>query len=139
LQGIRGSTTLKTGDGHVEGRDLDGKLDVVTGDGHVNVTGRFDSLNLRTGDGSITARALAGSKVQSSWSIHTGDGSVDMEIPGDLQANLEASPHDGHISLGVSVSVEGSLNSSRIQGKMNGGGGQFSIRTGDGSIHLSKS
>jgi hypothetical protein len=129
---------LRAGDGHVEGRDLDGTLEVTTGDGHINVSGRFDSLNLRAGDGSVTARASAGSKVQPSWTIHTGDGSVDLEIPGELQANLEASTNDGHISLGIQVTVEGTFSSSRVQGKINGGGGQVSIRTGDGSIHLSK-
>ena len=138
VQGARGDMHLRAGDGHVEGRDLDGTLEVTTGDGHINVTGRFDSLNLRAGDGSVTARALAGSQVQPSWTIHTGDGSVDLEIPGELQANLEASTHDGHISLGIPVMVEGSFSSSRVQGKMNGGGGQVSIHTGDGSIHLSK-
>jgi hypothetical protein len=138
VQGARGDMHLRAGDGHIEGRDLDGTLEATTGDGHINVTGRFDSLNLRSGDGSVTARALTGSKVQPSWSIHTGDGSVDLEIPGELQANLEASTHDGHISMGIQVTVEGSFSSSRVQGKINGGGGQVSIHTGDGSIHLSK-
>jgi hypothetical protein len=138
VQGARGDMHLRAGDGHIEGRDLDGTLEATTGDGHINVTGRFDSLNLRSGDGSVTARALAGSKVQPSWTIHTGDGSVDLEIPGELQANLEASTHDGHISMGIQVTVEGSFSSSRVQGKINGGGGQVSIHTGDGSIHLSK-
>jgi DUF4097 and DUF4098 domain-containing protein YvlB len=138
VQGAHGDMHLRAGDGHVEGRDLDGTLEVTTGDGHINVSGRFDSLNLRAGDGSVTARASAGSKVQPSWTIHTGDGSVDLEIPGELQANLEASTNDGHISLGIQVTVEGTFSSSRVQGKINGGGGQVSIRTGDGSIHLSK-
>jgi hypothetical protein len=138
VQGARGDMHLRAGDGHIEGRGLDGTLEATTGDGHINVTGRFDSLNLRSGDGSVTARALAGSKVQPSWTIHTGDGSVDLEIPGELQANLEASTHDGHISMGIQVTVDGSFSSSRVQGKINGGGGQVSIHTGDGSIHLSK-
>jgi DUF4097 and DUF4098 domain-containing protein YvlB len=138
VQGARGDMHLRAGDGHVEGRDLDGALEVTTGDGHINVSGRFDSLNLRAGDGSVTAKAATGSKVVSSWTIHTGDGSVDLEIPGELQANLEASTNDGHISLGIPVTSEGTFSSSRVQGKLNGGGGQVSIRTGDGSIHLSK-
>lgn len=138
VQGARGDIHLRAGDGHVEGRELDGTLEVTTGDGHINVSGRFDSLNLRAGDGSITAKAATGSKVVSSWTIHTGDGSVDLEIPGELQANLEASTNDGHISLGIPVTSEGTFSSSRVQGKLNGGGGQVSIRTGDGSIHLSK-
>ncbi len=139
VQGARGNIRLHTGDGHIEGRDLDGRADITTGDGHVNVEGRFDALNIKTGDGSVTARASKGSTVASGWNIHTGDGSVDLELPGELQANLDASTHDGHISLGIPVMVEGTFSSTKISGKMNGGGQPIVVRTGDGSIHLNRS
>jgi len=139
VQGVKGNIRFHTSDGHIEARGLDGRVDASTGDGHVNLEGRFDALNIKTGDGSVNARATAGSKVQSTWTIRTGDGSVDMEIPGDLQADIDASTHDGHISLGLPVTVEGTIGSSQIHGKMNGGGQSLTIRTGDGSIHLSKS
>lgn len=138
-QSVKGNMRFHTGDGHIDARGLDGQVDASSGDGHIDLEGRFDSLRIRTGDGSVTARAHAGSKVTGAWSITTGDGSVDLEIPGDLQANIEASTHDGHISLGLPITVEGTFSSSRIQGKLNGGGQTVTIRTGDGSIHLNKS
>jgi hypothetical protein len=138
LDGAKGDIRLRTGDGSIEGRDLDGKLEATSGDGHVTLDGRFDTLNIKTGDGSITARANPGSKVASSWNVHTGDGSVTMTLPGDLQANIDASTNDGRISLGIPVMVEGNLGTSKIQGKLNGGGQPLTIHTGDGSIHLSK-
>lgn len=138
VQGAHGNIKFHTGDGHIEARGLDGTVDAASGDGHINLEGRFDGLSIKTGDGSITARALAGSKVASNWSIRTGDGSVDLEVPGDLNANVDASTHDGHISMGLPLTVEGTFSSSSIHGKLNGGGQALSIRTGDGSIHLSK-
>ncbi len=138
VQGAKGDLRLRAGDGAIEGRALDGKLDASTGDGHINIEGRFDALNIKTGDGSVTARAMSGSMVQSTWNIHTGDGSVDLEVPGALQANIDASTNDGHISLDIPVTVEGTFSSSRINGKMNGGGTPIVVRTGDGSIHLNK-
>jgi putative adhesin len=138
VQSVKGSMRFHTGDGHIDGRGLDGTVDASSGDGHINLEGRFDGLTIRTGDGSVNARAGAGSKVASAWSIHTGDGSVDLEVPGDLAANLDASTHDGHISLGLQVTVEGTFSSSNIRGKLNGGGQSLSIHTGDGSIHLNK-
>jgi len=138
VDGAKGEIRLRTGDGSIEGRDLDGKLEATTGDGHVNLDGRFDSLNIKTGDGSITARVNPGSKIDSGWNVHTGDGSVTMSLPGDLQANIEASTNDGRISLGIPVTVEGTFSTSQIHGKMNGGGQPLTIHTGDGSIHLSK-
>jgi len=138
VDGAHGDIRLRTGDGSIEGRDLDGKVDADTGDGHVTLEGRFDALNIKTGDGSVTARVGAGSKLATGWKIHTGDGSVDVSLPGDLQANIDASTNDGRISLGIPVTVEGTFSNSRISGKMNGGGQQLLIHTGDGSIHLSK-
>ncbi len=139
LQDAKGDIRLKAGDGSIEGRGLDGKVDATTGDGHINLEGRFDSLNLKSGDGSVTARADNGSKVLGTWNIRTGDGSVDLELPGQIQANIDASTSDGHISLDIPVTVEGTFSSSRINGKMNGGGSPIVVHTGDGSIHLNKS
>jgi hypothetical protein len=138
VDGIKGNIRFHTGDGHIEGRGLDGQVDASSGDGHIRIEGRFDSLKIHTGDGSVNARADSGSRVNAAWTINTGDGSVDLEIPGDLQANIEASSNDGHISLGLPITVEGTFSSSRIQGKLNGGGQPVTIRTGDGSIHLNK-
>jgi hypothetical protein len=138
LEGAKGDIRLRTGDGHIDARDLDGKVDATSGDGHIKLAGRLDALNIKTGDGGIDARLQPGSKIASSWSIRTGDGSVDIVLPADLQANIDASTSDGHISLGIPVTVEGTFSNSQIHGKMNGGGQSLTIHTGDGSIRLSK-
>ena len=139
VEGAKGDIRLHTGDGHIDARDLDGKVDATSGDGHIKLEGRLDSLNVKTGDGSINARVQPGSKIASSWTIRTGDGSVDIVLPPDLQANIDASTNDGHISLGIPVTVEGTFSNSQIHGKMNGGGQSLTVHTGDGSIRLSKS
>ena len=139
VDGAKGDIRLRTGDGHIEARSLDGKVDALSGDGHITLEGRLDGLSVKTGDGSIDAHLRAGSKVDSSWSVRTGDGSVDIVLPADLQANIDASTNDGHISLGIPVTVEGTFSNSQLHGKMNGGGQPVVIHTGDGSIRLSKS
>jgi DUF4097 and DUF4098 domain-containing protein YvlB len=139
LEGAKGDVRLRTGDGHIDARNIDGKLDATSGDGHIKIDGRFDALNIKTGDGSIDAHVLPGSKLVSSWNIHTGDGSVDLALPSELQANIDASTNDGRISLGISVTVEGTFGTSQLHGKMNGGGQPLTIHTGDGSIRLSRS
>jgi DUF4097 and DUF4098 domain-containing protein YvlB len=139
LEGAKGDIRLHTGDGHIDARNLDGRVDANSGDGHIKIDGRLEGLNVKTGDGSIDARVEPGSKLSSGWSIHTGDGSVDIVLPPDLRANIDASTNDGHISLGIPVTVEGTFSNSQIHGKMNGGGQSLTIHTGDGSIRLSKS
>jgi DUF4097 and DUF4098 domain-containing protein YvlB len=136
---LKGDIRLRTGDGSIEARDLDGKVEADSGDGHIRIVGRFDALSVKTGDGSVDTRVLPGSKMATSWSVRTGDGSVDIVLPADFQANIEATTGDGHISLGIPVTVEGTFSKSEIRGKMNGGGQPLMIHTGDGSIRLSKS
>lgn len=133
---LSGSFKLHSGDGKISGEALDGKCDVSTRDGSIHVAGRFDSLDLKSGNGPVTARAERGSSIVSAWSIATKDGSVNMEVPKNLQAKLDARTGDGRISLGIPVSAEGDFDKKAIRGSINGGGATLSIRTGDGSIRL---
>jgi putative adhesin len=136
---LKGDIRLRTGDGSIEARDLDGKVEADSGDGHIRLVGRFEALDVKTGDGSVDTRVLPGSKMAAGWTLRTGDGSVDLVLPADFQANINATTGDGHISLGIPVTVEGTFSKSEIRGKMNGGGQTLTIHTGDGSIRLSKS
>jgi DUF4097 and DUF4098 domain-containing protein YvlB len=139
VDSLKGEIRLRTGDGSIEARNLDGKVEADSGDGHIRIVGRFDGLNVKTGDGSVDTRVQPGSKMASSWTIRTGDGSVDLVLPAEFQADIDATTGDGHISLGIPVTIEGTFSKSQIRGKMNGGGQPLTIHTGDGSIRLSKS
>jgi DUF4097 and DUF4098 domain-containing protein YvlB len=136
--GLKGDVRLHTGDGNVDGRNVDGVLNADTGDGHMVVRGRFDVLNLKTGDGNIDAEAVNGSQMSSGWSLHSGDGHINLRVPADFHADLDAHTGDGHISVDFPVTVSGSLSTSTIRGKLNGGGQPLSIRSGDGSIRLER-
>jgi DUF4097 and DUF4098 domain-containing protein YvlB len=135
---VRGTVKLHTGDGNVDGAGFDGSLEATTGDGNLKIEGRFDSLNLKSGDGSIDAQANLGSKIASAWGLHSGDGRVTLRVPGDLNADVDAHTGDGSISMDIPVAVSGSLSHSSIRGKMNQGGGELKISSGDGSIHIEK-
>jgi DUF4097 and DUF4098 domain-containing protein YvlB len=136
VSSLKGAVRLHTGDGSIEGRDLDGKCDATSGDGRIRLAGRFDVLSVRSGDGSVGVEALHGSKLDSGWNISSGDGGIDVALPGDLPVNIDASTSDGHISSDIPITMEGNISKSRVRGKMNGGGSTLTIHTGDGSIHL---
>jgi putative adhesin len=136
---LKGDIRLRTGDGAIEARDLDGKVEADSGDGRVRLAGRFEALNVKTSDGSVDTHVLSGSKMATGWTLRTGDGSVDIALPADFQADIDATTGDGHISLGIPVTVEGTFSRSAVKGKMNGGGQILTIHTGDGSIRLTKS
>lgn len=138
LAGLKGAMDLRTGDGSENLDNVEGKLHATTGDGHIKASGRFDELELKTGDGSVEVRAGAGSSLNAGWRLETGDGSVSLEVPHDLAADVDLHTSDGHIDLDMPVAAEGKLRENEIRGKLNGGGSLLTIRTGDGSIHLKK-
>jgi DUF4097 and DUF4098 domain-containing protein YvlB len=139
VDGAKGAIRLRTGDGSIEAFRLDGQFDATSGDGHIRAEGRFDRVNVKTGDGPVDVRALAGSKLSSTWSIHTGDGSVSLAVPDSLQANINAHTNDGHVDVGIPLQMEGRAGKNAIRGKLNGGGEFVNISTGDGSIRLNRS
>jgi hypothetical protein len=135
---LKGVVRLHTGDGTIEANDMDGKCDATSGDGRIRLSGRFDVLTARSGDGSVSVQAMRGSKLDSSWSITSGDGSIDVALSPDLPANVEASTGDGSITSDIPLTIEGVISKSRVSGKMNGGGSSLTIHTGDGAIRLKR-
>lgn len=133
---LKGDLELRTGDGKLSASKLDGDVRAQTGDGGMQLTGRFDGLDARSGDGRVEIEALEGSKMTHEWTLRAGDGSIRLKLPHDFAAMLEAHTGDGHIDLDVPVSVSGRLNGNNIRGALNNGTFLLSLRTGDGSIHV---
>jgi DUF4097 and DUF4098 domain-containing protein YvlB len=139
LGNFKGEMQLRSGDGSQELDGVDGKLRALTGDGHIRANGRFDELDLKTGDGRVDARATAGSALATSWRLESGDGTVTLEVPENLAADVDLHTGDGHIDLDMPITTEGKIREGAVRGKLNGGGNLLLIHTGDGSIRLRKS
>ena len=139
LQRLDGEIQVSTGDGSVSARDLQGVLSVVTGDGAVDLSGRFDGLTARTGDGGIRIDARPGSEVKQDWTITTGDGGVDLRLPADFNANVDAHTGDGPISASGVQRTDSSSDAHEqrtLRGQIGKGGGVLTLRTGDGGIRI---
>jgi len=138
LADFNGEMELSSGDGAEEIHHVEGRLRAGTGDGHISADGRFDALNLKTGDGRLDVRAGAGSKITDEWMLHTGDGSVSLELPEDIAADLYLHAGDGHIDVSLPMTTEGRIKQNDVHGKLNGGGKVISVETGDGAINRRK-
>jgi len=138
VRGTSGGARIDSGDGAIEARDLSGSIRARTSDGHITVDGTFNEVYLNSGDGHIDLTARQGSALDRGWLIHTGDGRVDVRLPENIAAELYAHTGDGRITMDFPVTVNGSIERSRIRGKLNGGGQLLEISTGDGSIHVGK-
>ncbi len=139
--GIQGPTQLSTGDGRIEVTDFAGALRARTHDGSIRAAGRFDDLDLSSGDGSIHCQVLNGSRMKNSWRVHTNDGSITLQLPDDLSADLSARTNDGHIRInlpGATRVADNTDDRRELRTKLNGGGNVLSVESGDGGIDISK-
>ena len=136
VSGARGDIQLASGDGGIDAEGLDGALRAHSGDGHLHVSGRFDVLDLRTGDGHMEANAARGSKLAEQWNLETRDGGMQVHIPHDLRAMLDARSGDGRLHVDLPISVRGDIRHHQLTGELNGGGPLLRLRSGDGSLLL---
>jgi translation initiation factor IF-1 len=135
---LSGTLDFETNDGHIDMDHLNGSLRAHTGDGHMSVEGRFDDLDVETGDGHVTLRVEDGSTMKQNWSIRSGDGGIQLELPRSFTADLDASTGDGTVR--VNLAEVGAMQTDKdrhhVSAKLGGGGRQLTVRTGDGGITL---
>lgn len=136
--GLDGEVAANTGDGSITLQGVKGAVDVNTGDGSVHIAGAPTSLKAHTGDGSVTLDIDAGANLTKDWEITTGDGGVKISLPATINADLDASTGDGGISasdFGLETSRD---NRDQLSGRLGSGGPKLKVRTGDGSITVTK-
>lgn len=136
---VHGKLFLNTGDGSIHVEEVDGEISARSGDGSIQVDGRFDALKIETGDGSIRAEIDRGSKMSGAWYLHSGDGSIELRLPEDLSANVDARTGDGSIHSDLPALSDTDRRQHSFRGKLNGGGPLLELRSGDGSIRLRRS
>ena len=159
IEGISGKVELRSGDGSIRGRRLDGDvlahsgdgsirltdvkgaLSVDTGDGSITAEGTFTAVRARSGDGSVRIAAESGSASTGDWDISTGDGSVTLALPDGFGAEIDAHTGDGrvHVQDLTVENVTGEIGKRTLRGRLGAGGGTVRVRTGDGSITLKRS
>lgn len=140
LDRVTGDLKLRSSDGNLRLHSGAGNLEAKTSDGNLDISGAFTGLQLHTSDGSLTVELSEGSRLSAESRIESSDGSVTIRLPKSFPAELAVSSSDGHIDSTLPLVVEGYNSKGNsghaIHGKFNGGGPLLTIRTSDGSVHL---
>ena len=138
---IEGDLKARTGDGSISVADGAGRVEADSGDGSIELAGRFEALDVRTGDGSVRLDIFDGSSMKSDWSVNTGDGSISLRLPANLDADLDAHTGDGGVhASGIPAAAEKSGDEERgsLRAQIGKGGRTLRLRSGDGSINISR-
>jgi hypothetical protein len=137
-----GKLSANTTDGTIELENVSGQIDVQTSDGSMRISGTPTSLRARTDDGAVVLRVRDGAKVTEDWEVSTEDGSVSVDLPSGIDADVDADPgDDGHVRNHLSLTnvTGGTHDEPRLRGRIGAGGHRVTIRTGDGTITLGAS
>lgn len=137
---LDGQVKMHTGDGSIDIDRAAGQVEADSGDGSIDIDGRLDELTVRTGDGPVRVDAAEGSTMKSDWRITTGDGRIALRVPSGFNAAVDASTGDGSVRVeGVSNAPgNGSEERRRVVGQLGTGGATLQLRSGDGSIEVSR-
>jgi DUF4097 and DUF4098 domain-containing protein YvlB len=140
---VEGNLRVRTGDGSIDISDSSGRVEADSGDGSIELAGRFEALDVRTGDGAVRLDVSEGSSLKTDWSVNTGDGSITVRLPRDLDAELDAHTGDGGVhasSLPVAAerSSDDDRNRDSLRAQIGKGGRTLRLRSGDGSIDISR-
>lgn len=141
---VRGDVLAESGDGSLTLDGVSGRVEARTGDGSVRVSGTPGVLRIRTGDGAVSLRIRHGAAMTDDWTIDTGEGPITAELPSGFNAMIEADPGaDGRVRNEldlVHVSGPGAGQTARglLTGQLGRGGKRLTLRTGDGTIRLTR-
>ena len=132
---------VRTGDGSITVTDSSGRVEADSGDGSIELAGRFEALDVRTGDGAVRLDVFDGSVLKTDWNVTTGDGSITLRLPSNLDAEIDAHTGDGGIHAnGIAARVEKDDDDDQdsLRTQIGKGGRSLRLRSGDGSINISR-
>jgi hypothetical protein len=135
---VTSDVRANTVNGLVEVRNVGGEVRANTVNGGIDVTTRSGPVNANTVNGDIDVRMNALSR-DGEMSFHTVNGSVTVETPGNLDADVSLDTMHGSISSDWPVQLSGRFVPRHAEGTIGRGGRSIKLRTLNGSVELRKS
>jgi DUF4097 and DUF4098 domain-containing protein YvlB len=131
--GIAGELTASSGSGEVRlEQTAAGDVEIGTDSGSVEVKGAKGAVRVQTGSGNITAQG----QPTGEWKLRTASGDVTVAFPADAAYDLVAHTSSGSIHSDPEMTVQGTISSRELRGKVHGGGSTVDLSTSSGSIHI---
>lgn len=153
LSAIRGEMDVKTSGGNLRLNRLDGILRAKTSGGNISADSLTGDLELKTSGGSLNLFDLSG-KVDAITSgghiqaslisvtqpvrLETSGGDIQLAIPSETRAEIDASTSGGEVLCALPVTITGKLRAHKLTGSINGGGPRIDLKTSGGDIVIKK-
>jgi DUF4097 and DUF4098 domain-containing protein YvlB len=127
--------TLSTTNGSIKVEGVSGPVTGRTTNGSITATQLRGRANLRTTNGAIQAHFDGPLPPEGEVRLRTTNGGVDLTLPRDVSARLEASTTNGGISTDFPITVQGRIGR-QVSATLGSGGPLIEARTTNGAIRL---
>jgi hypothetical protein len=126
LSSVNGSLTVSDATSEVVARTVNGSITAATRGGPVSA---------RTVNGSITARMAAVGDARE-LDFSSTNGSISVEVPPNVGAEVEMSTVNGRVSTEFPVTISGRIDPRRLNATIGDGSRRLRMRTVNGSVTL---
>lgn len=137
VRNLSSEVRASTVNGRVEVLDVGGEVRATTVNGGVAVTTRTGPVNVSTVNGNIDVRMRSVPRA-GEMKFNTVNGSVRVEAPESLDADVEMKTMHGSISSDYPVQLSGKFGPRHARGTIGRGGRRIEMETLNGSIELRK-
>ena len=150
---VKGDFYGNTSGGDINVNEVSGDVDVLTSGGVLDLNAITGRLIGKSSGGDVRARVTKGGKLNGPINLKTSGGGIELLLPPDLQARIEArirvtdffSDYDVHSDFNLKISegeVEGKKGRRAFEvtafGDLNGGGPLIELETVNGDISIEK-
>ncbi len=132
---INGTVNARTSGGSVSIDRADGDVDVSTSGGSINLGLIAGSIAARTSGGSVTA-SFTEQPTEAS-ELRTSGGTVRVSLASGIGFDLDARASSG-VTTEVPIEVRGTIEKTKVQGQLNGGGPPLVLRASGGKVVISE-
>jgi hypothetical protein len=129
--------SLKTTNGGITIRDVDGQVEFRTVNGGVKLTNLAGDVKGRTSNGGVDVDLDGPGWKGEGLDVETSNGGVHLRIPEQYSAHLETGTVNGGLNIDFPVTVQGRVDR-QISADLGGGGAPIRVRTHNGGVKVSK-
>jgi hypothetical protein len=130
--------TLQTTNGGVNITGVNGAIVANTTNGGLKLSNLAGKVSAHTTNGGVKVE-LAGSTWQGEgFDVSTTNGGVNIDVPADYSARLEARTTNGGVRSDLPMTIQGNHSGKRVNATLGKGGALVKVETTNGGISLNK-
>lgn len=131
------SLSLKTTNGGIAIRDVDGAVEFRTVNGGVKLANMAGDVKGRTSNGGVDVDLDGPSWRGAGLNVETSNGGVHLRIPSQYSAQLETGTVNGGFNIDFPLTVQGRIDR-EVNATIGSGGAPIRVRTHNGGVKVSR-